>query len=258
MIVFTFGRVISGANQGASRDAIDVLQLLTHHQPSHQFDTQSFDETTLHKAAWSEAVEWWTSRIAKTLLDIFSPTTYVNDNGVYIPKIHQRWMLNLEQLLSRIGQILRHPRDEAMQLALMFPAMDLLADSFIGCNGIGQLMTPKRISKRIKAIEERVPDRVKPVVLAPALRALAAADQVAEEFFMPSPDPDATEESRLIQLWNARRNATHGFNKNADILAEHSGRLPADIVLVPMVYLLDMLTDRQHLMVRIQRNCRSE
>jgi hypothetical protein len=45
------------------------------------------------------------------------------------------------------------------------------------------------------------------------------------------------------------------FNNNAEILAEHSGRLPADIVLVPMVYLLDILTDRQRLLERIERNC---
>ena len=80
--------------------------------------------------------------------------------------------------------------------------------------------------------------------MAPAYRALAAAEQVAEGFFIDSPNPDATTESRLTHLWNARRNTTHGFNNNAEILAEHSGRLPADIVLVPTVYLLDII-DRQ-------------
>ena len=52
-------------------------------------------------------------------------------------------------------------------------------------------------------------------------------------------------------LWNARRNTTHGFGGNAEILADHSGRLPADVVLVPMVYLLDLLTDRERLLQRI-------
>jgi hypothetical protein len=58
-------------------------------------------------------------------------------------------------------------------------------------------------------------------------------------------------------LWNARRNTTHGFNQNAEILAEHTGRLPADIVLVPMAYLLDVLTDRDRLLQRIARSCRT-
>jgi hypothetical protein len=195
--------------------------------------------------------------VDNTLRDIFSPTTYLDDNDTYVLDAHQRWMLNLEQLFARIGAIVSHPRDRSAQLMLMFPAMDLLADSFTGANGIGQLMTPNRLLKRINAIEERVPTRIKPLVMAPAYRALAAAQQVSDEFFAPSPSPDATTESRLIHLWNARRNTTHGFNENAEILAEHTGRLPADIVLVPMVYLLDILTDRQRLVQRIGRGCRT-
>lgn len=60
---------------------------------------------------------------------------------------------------------------------------------------------------------------------------------------MASTNPDATTESRLVRSWNARRNATHGFGGNAEILADHSGRLPTDVALVPMVYLLDLLTN---------------
>jgi hypothetical protein len=33
-------------------------------------------------------------------------------------------------------------------------------------------------------------------------------------------------------------------------LPPHSGRLPADVVLVPMIYLLDLLTDRERLLQR--------
>lgn len=255
VIVYTFGRIIGGSGMGASRDHLDALRVLTHHAPSQDFDVTSVDETALHKTAYSEAVDWWSGRMNNTLIDIFAPTTYVDHRGFYVPEAHQRWMLNLEQLLSRIGAIVRHPRDTAAQLMLLFPTMDVIGDSFIGSNNIGQLMTPARLRKRITALEERVPERVKPLILAPAYRALAAAEQVADEFFVDSPNPDATTESRLIQLWNARRNTTHGFNKNAEILAEHTGRLPADIVLVPMVYLLDILTDRQRLLARIKSNC---
>ena len=257
VIIYTFGRLIGGRGPGASRDQLDSLRVLTHHAAARDFDTESIDVSTLHKAMFSEAVDWWTGRINNTLLDIFSPTTYVDANGFYVPAEHQRWMLNLEQLLSRIGAIARHPTDQAAQLMLMFPAMDILGDSLIGSNGIGQLMTPSRIRKRITAIEQHVPDRIKPLVMAPAYRALTAAEQVADEFFIPSPNPDATTESRLMHLWNARRNTTHGFNNNAEILAEHTGRLPADIVLVPVVYLLDILTNRKRLVEQIQRICRS-
>jgi hypothetical protein len=121
---------------------------------------------------------------------------------------------------------------------------------------VGQLMVPSRIRRAIREIEEHIPPRIAPLIVAPAYRALAAAEQVADEFTVPSPNPDATTESRLRKLWNALRNTTHGFNDNAEILAEHSCRLPADIVLVPMVYLLDILTDRQRLLEHIGRTCR--
>lgn len=255
IVIYTFGRQIGGRGLGASRDAIDSLRSLIHHSPAQDFDVDYLDDSSLHKATYSDAVDWWAGRINDTLRDIYAPTTYVNSHGFYVPEAHQRWMLNLEQLLTRISAITRHPGDGAAQLMLMFPAMDILADSFLGSNGIGQLMSPKRIQKRITAIEERVPERIKPLIMAPAYRALNAAIQVSDGFFVPSPDPETTTESRLLNLWNARRNTTHGFNSNAEILSEHSGRLPADIALVPMVYLLDLLTDRKRLVERIQRMC---
>lgn len=255
VIIYTFGRVIPGRGLGASRDQLDALNVLAHHTPAHDFDVSAFDRATLHKAAFSEAVDWWAGRINNTMLDIYSPTTYVDRDDLYLPAVHQRWMLNFEQLLSRIAAIGRHPRDQAAQLMLMFPAMDILGDSFMATGGIGQLMLPSRIRKTIQEIEEHVLPRIMPLIMAPAYRALAAADQVADEFIVPSPNPDATTESRLTKLWNARRNTTHGFNANAEVLAEHSGRLPADIVLVPMVYLLDIVTDRQRLLEHIHRTC---
>lgn len=258
VIVYTFGRVIGGNGLGSSRDQRDVLQILGHHNPSRDFDTEYLDETKLHKALFSEAVDWWASRVDRALLDIFSPATYVDAEGFYLPAMHQRWMLNFEGLLSRIGAIIRNPRDQAAQLMLMYPAMDILGDSFTGSHGIAQLMIPSRIRKVINEIQKHVPHRIMPLIMASAHRALAATEQVADEFIVDSPNPDATTNSRLLDLWNALRNNTHGFNNNADILAEHSCRLPADIVLVPMVYLLHILTDRQRLLERIDRVCREE
>jgi hypothetical protein len=90
VVIYTFGRLIGGRGLGANRDKLDSLQVLTHHIPSREFDTDSIDETALHKAVFSEAVDWWAGRISDTLLDIFSPTTYVNGNGFYVPEQHQR------------------------------------------------------------------------------------------------------------------------------------------------------------------------
>jgi hypothetical protein len=256
VIIYTFGGAINGRGKGARRDHIDSLRFLDQHHPAQDFDTTSFNDVALHKAAYSEAVDWWASRVDKLLRDLFSPATYVDSNDVYRPEAHQLWMLNVEQLLSRIGAILRHPADEAAQLMLMFSALDILGDSIAGNSGAGGLMVPSRIRKRIATIKDRVPDRIAPLILAPAQRALAAAERTADGFFVSSPNPDATTESRLLRLWNARRNATHGFGGNAEILADHSGLLPADVVLVPMVYLLDLLTDREGLLKRIASTCR--
>lgn len=236
---------INGRGKGARRDHIDSLRFLDQHHPAADFDTTSFNNITLHKAAYSEAVDWWASRIDKLLRDLFSPATYLDPGGVYRPEIHQGWMLNIEQLMSRIGAILRHPTDQAAQLMLMFPALDILGDSITATNGAGNLMVPSRIRKRINAIKDRLPARIAPLILAPAHRALAPAEQAADGFFVSSPNPDSTTDSLLQRFWTARRNTTHGFGGNADILAEHSGLLPADTALVPIVYLLDSLTDRE-------------
>ena len=66
-----------------------------------------------------------------------------------------------------------------------------------------------------------------------------------------SPNPKAATESRLLRLWNARRNTAHGFGGNAETLADHRGRLPADVVLLPMVYLLNLLSNCEGLLNRI-------
>jgi hypothetical protein len=50
---------------------------------------------------------------------------------------------------------------------------------------------------------------------------------------------------RLLRLWNARRSTAHGFGGNAEILADRSGRLPVDVVLLPMVYLANLLSNRE-------------
>lgn len=256
-IIYTFGRSINGRGTGASRDPLDTHRALAHHTPLHEFAKPHFDETRLHKAAYSEAVDWWATRINNTLLDLYSPTNYVDSKGFYVPAVHQRWMLNFEELVNRISAILRNPRDTAAQLMLLFPTMDILKDSFTGSNSLGQLMEPTRLRKRITAVQSHVPVRIAPLILDPAHRALTAAEQVSDEFFIASPDPGATVESRLRSFWNARRNTVHGYNTNAnaEILAEHTGRLPADIVLTPMIYLLDILTDRQGLLKRVRSTC---
>ena len=72
---------------------------------------------------------------------------------------------------------------------LMFPAMDILGDSFTASGGIAQLMVQSRIRKKIEEIEEHVPPRIMPLIMAPAYRALAAAEQVAGRVYCPEPEP---------------------------------------------------------------------
>lgn len=84
VILYTFGRAIGGRGRGASRDHIDSLKIFDYHCPAEEFDTESFDQATLHKAAYSEAVDWWASRINKMLRELFSPATYVDANGFYL------------------------------------------------------------------------------------------------------------------------------------------------------------------------------
>ncbi|MGU3438422.1 hypothetical protein ACNHUS_36105 [Actinomycetes bacterium M1A6_2h] len=161
LVLYTLGRQLPGLGHGASRDSLDSLRILSQNSTSHDFDNTSCDPATLHKAAFSEAIDWWTLRLNQTLLEIYSPMTYIDSAGNYVPAAHQVWMLNFEQLLARISAITRHPRDQSAQFMLMFPAMDILGDRFTGSGGIGQLMTPQRLRKLIAVIETHVPARIR-------------------------------------------------------------------------------------------------
>ncbi len=255
-VIYAFGRQLAGLNDtGAPPNLVSTLQALVHTSPARSFDTTRLNEESLHKNMFAEAVEWWTERMNQMILDLYSPTTYRDSNESYVPAVHQQWILNVEQLLHRISAIGLNPREQTVQLGMMMAAMDIFGDSIYECGNIGSLMRPSKIAKTIDAVELRVPERCRELIVAPARRALAAAQQTGDGFFLPSPNPETTADSRLADFWNARRNTTHGFRNNTGILTQHNGKLPADIVLVPMVYLLDLLTDRKHLLSRISRQC---
>jgi hypothetical protein len=61
------------------------------------------------------------------------------------------------------------------------------------------------------------------------------------------------------ELLNARRNATHGFGHwkahdadNVRILAHHNGQLPRDLVYLPYLYLLEMLSTPDEIIASIR------
>lgn len=250
VIVYAFGRQISGHDPGSGPDRLDVLDHLSHQSNLYPHNQEFIDETSLHKATFSDAVEWWAMRMNYAIRQLYDPVTYADANGHYSPGMHQRWMLDFEQLLSRVSAILRYPSDPTTQLMLTFTAMDILGDSFYGGKGVGELMTPRAVGKCISRIEPRLPERIKTLVMLPLNRAHTATEQMYEGFLMP--DSATTRDARLKSLWTARRNATHNYRENINILSEHNGRAPADIALVPLVYLVDILANIDNLMHQVR------
>ena len=240
----TFGRVTAGLGPGPSRDLLDLLSHLeTRTEPSTMPGAQTMRERYegLHRAAFAAAVDWWTQQMNETIHVIYAPTTYVDDAGVYLPAEHHRWMLNFEQLLSRVAAVARQGRDLSAQLLLTFSAMDLIGDAFRG-GGVDKVFTPDALERAIATVVDHVPERARPVIMLPSERALNAARAIGDEFFLPPRDPAISLSKRIANLMKARRDATHGFWEDADELVEHSGHLPVDLALVPYTYLLTLIT----------------
>lgn len=257
--LITFGRISAGLGGGPSRDALDLLAWLDTRTPSPtepapRTERERYDG--LHRAAFAEAVEWWTQQMNATIRALYAPTTYVDADGIYLPAEHHRSMLNFEQLLSRVAAIGRSARDLEAQLILTFSAMDLIGDAFRSGGG-GALFAPQQIERAIAPVGDRIPARPRPVIMLPTERALAAAHAISAEFFLPPRNTETSESKRIANLMTARRNATHGFHSNIDVLIEHSGHLPADVALIPYTYLLTFITQegRAGLLQRISRSC---
>ncbi|SDQ35968.1 hypothetical protein SAMN04489765_0104 [Tsukamurella pulmonis] len=258
--IVTFGRLSAGLGAGPSRDLLDLLSHLeTRTEPSTMPGPQVMRERYdgIHRAAYAAAIDWWTQQMNETIHVIYAPTTYVDADGVYLPAEHHRWMLNFEQLLSRVAAVARQGRDPSAQLLLMFSAMDLLGDAFIG-GGVDGLFAPNALERAIATVVDHVPERARPVLMLPTERALTASRAIADEFFLPPRDPTIAPARRITKLMTARRNATHGFWTDDDELVEHSGHLPVDLALVPYTYLLKFVTQtgREGLFNKIRRECR--
>jgi hypothetical protein len=208
------------------------------------------------------AIHWWAFRLNQMFTYLSDPATFSDPNGWYSPHDHQHWMLTFGQAFGLVTSIQTSGRNRATQLALMYTLLDTIADRLSGrsFDDLCSLKTAQKVARRVR---EGMYPPVAEVLMPAADRAVAALAELQEGFFiqrqrgeeevvfhMPGGKTDAkTPEKAVALLLKVFRNATHGFGGKkgdnaglfASILVQHNGQLPEDIVLLPYLYLLEVL-----------------
>ncbi|MDN3460807.1 hypothetical protein QMA15_30750 [Rhodococcus sp. APC 3903] len=259
-MILSLGRVVPGLSQ----IPMDALQLL----PGKPRSKTLVEVKPESPVAWGEAIDWWAMRLNQLFDFLSNPVTFDDGVGNYEPYRHQNWLINTTQLFDRVTSSLRAASDEHAALLLTFSALDLVSEQFFG-NDTGAVSDPAYAREALEDVRAGMPSRVAQVLLPAAERAVSALDNVSDGFFHQTGFVEyiykekaqkVTVEAAVSPLMRARRNAVHGFGgKKAEakgaheLLAQHNGNLPADLVYLPYLYLLKVLCDLDGLLRKIKR-----
>jgi hypothetical protein len=252
-ILFSLGHEVNGYR----REPMEPMQLL----PS-LGRRDSREGTKFDVISTGRAIHWWAFRLNQMFTYLSDSATFSDPNGWYSPHDHQHWMLTFGQAFGLVTSIQTSGRNRATQLALMYTLLDTIADRLSGrsFDDLCSLKTAQKVARRVR---EGMYPPVAEVLMPAADRAVAALAELQEGFFiqrqrgeeevvfhMPGGKTDAkTPEKAVALLLKVFRNATHGFGGKkgdnaglfASILVQHNGQLPEDIVLLPYLYLLEVL-----------------
>lgn len=219
--------------------------------------------------ACRRAIAWWAVRLNEMFRYLCDPTVFANAQGVYDPWEHQHWLLTFGQLFGLTTALQTSGRNYSVQRTLMNTLLDTYADRIRTRRRFDQLCTyetAKTIADRVRC---HMTEEAAEVLMPVADRAVESLRGVQKGFFireqrgdanvivrLPSdPKPHHREPHRAVALLlKVLRNATHGFGgKTVDpadvneaiaerILGHHTGDMPADLVFLPYLYLLDTLS----------------
>jgi hypothetical protein len=215
------------------------------------------------------AIHWWSNRLNQMFQYLSDPTVFANADGVYDPWEHQHWLLTFGQIFGLTTALQTAGRNYSVQRVLMNTLLDTFADRIQTRRRFDQLctyQTAKTIADRVRTcMTEEMAEVLMPV----ADRAVESLRRVEDGFFIRQQRGDANVLVRIpgdprphhrephrasALLLQVLRNATHGFGgKTPDpadangvvaerILAHHTGDMPADLVFLPYLYLLDTLS----------------
>lgn len=225
--------------------------------------------------AWAQSIHWWTFRLNQMFAYLSDPATFGDANGVYVPHAHQHWMLTFGEAFGLMASVQSAGRDVTAQRVLMNTLLDL-TERITGAD-FDRLCTLSYAEKRAAHIREKMPKSAAAVLMPAADRAIAALAQIQQGFFVRRlrgeanvvlhlPDGSVEEKSperSVAMLLKLFRNATHGFGGKSEaahksevdaaLLAQFDGRMPNDIVLLPYLYLLDVLCNPERVRESISR-----
>jgi hypothetical protein len=282
-VLFSLGRDITGLRK-SPMEPIQLLPGFGRMEPA--------PPVSVTPASFRHANIWWVNRLNQMFGYLCDPTTFGDAAGFYDPYEHQHWLLTFGQIFGLTTALQTSGRNYSVQRALMNTLLDTYADRISRCE-FEQLCTYGNAKDTADRVRARMPEDVASVLMPVADRAVESLQRVQDGFFIrkqrgdanvvvripTDPRPHHREPPRAVAvLLKVFRNATHGFggtnpNPRNDkdlvaerLLAHHTGDMPADLVFLPYLYLLDTLSDpeqvrenivrrvltRQHLTVRAE------
>lgn len=258
---------------GQRNSPMEPMQLL----PTFGRNESSTHIGELPPDSYRHATQWWATRLNQMFRYLTDPTVFGNTDGVYDPYEHQHWLLTFNQVFSLTTALQAGGRNVAVQRALMNTLLDTFADRFKG-RDFDKLCTYNTAKKVAVRVRTRMPEDVAMLLMPLADRAVESLREVEDGFFIrrqrgdanvvvkipedPCPHQRQPQRATAILL-KVFRNATHGFgglspNPRAQndriaerLLAVHTGNIPADLVYLPYLYLLEVLSDPEHVRATI-------
>jgi hypothetical protein len=259
-VLFSLGTDING-QRNSPMEPMQLLPGASRDEPASHVE--------LSPNACRHAIHWWATRLNQLFGYLSDPTTFANAEGVYDPYEHQHWLLTIGQLFGLTTALQASSRNYAVQRALMNTLLDTFADRIKG-REFDKLCTFDTASRTADRVRMLMPDDVAQVLMPAADQAVQSLKRVDDGFFIRKQRGDANvvvnipEDERphhrqpqraTAVLLKVFRNATHGFGglspnpRNINdrvaerLLAVHTGDMPADLVFLPYLYLLELLSE---------------
>jgi hypothetical protein len=252
-IIFSLGRAISGT----MGEAVEPLQLLPSHGPD-----STIDAPRLNQRSCAAAIQWWVRRLDKLLSILSDPAVYGDLGGRYRPSKSLHAVLSVEQVFRRIASIQHAHRNAEARRVLMFTVLDTLERL---TNRRSTEMCNLNLARHtLVNLRSDISDDVGAVLLPAAERAVQALEALQDGFFLQrqlgAAKVEFTAKDGTVQALDpidaaaeyirVLRNATHGHGTNREdrrlstdaLLAHHNGIIPADLPLLPYLYLLELLS----------------
>lgn len=225
--------------------------------------SEAVPQLDLDDTSCARAIHWWRVRLNQMWQYLSDPTTFGDGDGIYSPYAHLQWMLTFGETFGLMTSLQCSSRDANAQRSMMNNLFDLLCR--ITGTDIDRLCTLSYAEKRAADVRSKMLESESRLLMPAVDRALHALRGIQTGFFIQRQRGDdnvrlhlldgsveeKTPERASAMLLKLIRNATHGYGGKAGsqrksevdaaLLAHHDGQIPSDIVLLPYLYLLDIL-----------------